>query len=519
LRLSRLIETVAGAPNGTAADGDPSPIDPDIGSIHCRAQNVRRGGLFIAIKGFEADGHDYVPEALKRGAAAIVAQHRINTGHVPVTVVSDTRRAMAALAARFYGHPSDRLCVVGITGTNGKTTSAYLIERILAGAKRNPGVIGTINYRYAGKTFDNPVTTPESIDLQRVLADMVAAGVSHVVMEVSSHALDLHRIDGCHLDVGVFTNLSQDHLDYHGTMEAYWACKRRMFTKHLGPMNPKPVKTAVINVDDPKGRQLAGLISGPCITTGRSGTAAVRVRNARLSRRGVTALFETPRGELAVRSTLVGRHNLENMLTAAGAALALDIPLEAIQEGIADLAVIPGRLETIPAPGNRFIYVDYAHTPDALEHVIGAVKALSDSRIICVFGCGGDRDRKKRPMMGNAAARLCDLSVVTSDNPRTEPPMQIIKDILTGVGETHARAYAPGDVAEGFTGPAYVVEPDRRAAIVLALRASRPNDTILIAGKGHETYQVLGRTKIAFDDRRIAAETIARLSRQPNQRL
>jgi UDP-N-acetylmuramyl-tripeptide synthetase len=484
--------------------------DPDIASLHARAQNVQPGGLFVAIQGYAADGHDYIGQALEKGAVAVVVQKPVNlSSGIPLIEVEDTRRALAALAACFYGHPSEKLVVVGITGTNGKTTTSYLVERILLQAEYAPGVIGTVNYRYAGETYDNPVTTPESLDLQRILDRMLAAGVTHVVLEVSSHALDLHRVDGCWMDVGVFTNLSQDHLDYHKDMERYWRCKKTLFTDILrsGPKHKRAA--AVINRNDPKGEELARIAGLKKITVGDAPDNTVRSDISKQDLSGIAGRIDTPAGSFDFRSALVGRYNCENILCAAGVAVALDIPTAAIKAGIENAAVIPGRLEPIPNQGQRFVYVDYAHTPDALRNVLAALTAIAGRRVLCVFGCGGDRDRGKRPQMGKIAAQMCDLAVVTSDNPRSEAPLVIIDQILVGTRQVCRREYSAVELGNGTPEKGYAVEPDRRKAIRLAIAASRPGDTVLIAGKGHETYQILGGKTIAFDDRTVAAQALA----------
>ncbi|MFZ0134201.1 MAG: UDP-N-acetylmuramoyl-L-alanyl-D-glutamate--2,6-diaminopimelate ligase [Desulfobacterales bacterium] len=504
--------------NGRQArrQGDAAQIleaDPDITSLHSRAQNVKPGGLFVAIEGFAADGHDFIDQALANGAVAVITQKPVNHPvAAPLIQVENSRKALAALAANFYGHPSGKLVVVGITGTNGKTTTSYLIERILLAAGFRPGVIGTVNYRFAGQVFDNSVTTPESLDLQRILDRMLAAGVTHVILEISSHALDLHRVDGCWLDVGVFTNLSQDHLDYHKDMEAYWGCKKKMFTEHLRSGPKRESAAAVVNINDPRGRELARIAGLKIVTVGDAPQNSVHADFSRLDLSGITGRIDLPAAAVDFRSALVGRYNGENILCAAGAALALGIPPAAIKAGIENTAVIPGRLEPVGNQGERFVYVDYAHTPEALRNVLTALTAIAERRLVCVFGCGGDRDRGKRPQMGQIAAQMCDLTVVTSDNPRSEPPLAIIDQVLAGTRQVPIREYRAAELGNGTPEKGYVVEPDRRKAIALAIAASGPGDTVLIAGKGHETYQVLGGENIAFDDRIVAAQALAELT-------
>lgn len=511
MKLTRLIDAVPVRKYHRPEDlhGNPLP-DPEIQSIHYRAQDVRPGGLFIAVAGFKADGHDYIDDALARGAVAVLVQKPVDR-NTAVVEVAETRAAMGPVAGRFYGDPSCRMTVIGITGTNGKTTTSLIIESILAQAGFLVGVIGTIDYHYGGHHFNNPVTTPESLDLQRILCEMHDAGVTHVVMEASSHAIDLHRIGGCWMDAGVFTNLSQDHLDYHGDMDNYWACKKRLFTRHL-PAGPKRDRAvAVINRNSIEGRELSALVGVGVITAGFSGDNAVSVKGVECRLDGISGEILTPGGTFPFLSPLAGRHNVENILCAAGAALSVGVPLTSIQAGIARLRTVPGRLESIPNDAGRFVFVDYAHTPDALENVLAAVRALTARKIICVFGCGGDRDRKKRPLMGEIAGRLADLAVVTSDNPRTEDPMAIIREMVPGVKQGADREYAAEALAGGLNGKGYLVEPDRRRAIRLAVRVSRPGDVVLIAGKGHETYQIVGRETLAFDDRIEVREALKRL--------
>jgi UDP-N-acetylmuramoyl-L-alanyl-D-glutamate--2,6-diaminopimelate ligase/murE/murF fusion protein len=510
-----------------AALGDMPPaalIDMDIESIHYRAQEVLPGGMFVAIKGQTADGHDFMHQALQKGAVAVVTQQEPPQPYLnqclaqavenqPILLrVSDTRKAMADLAARFYGNPSEDMILIGITGTNGKTTVAYLIESILLQAGYNTGVIGTINYRYADKTFNNPMTTPESLDLQRILAQMRRAGVTHVVMEASSHAMDLYRIRRCWFDVAVFTNLSQDHLDFHGNMQAYWSSKKKLFTEYLtqGPKRDRAV--AVINCNDPRGKKLADSLPMPVVKTGSNSDSEIKTENYQCELIGTTGKAATPGGSFDFKTPLVGVHNVENILNAAGVGSALNIAPSTIRDGIEALSAIPGRLESIANNTGRFVYVDYAHTPDALENAVSAIREIAPARIICVFGCGGDRDPKKRPLMGEIVARLCDLSIVTSDNPRSEDPLAIIEQILPGVRLANGVEYSSQDLQAGYETKGSVVEPDRRRAIELGIKVSRPDDAVLIAGKGHETYQILGNTTIDFDDREEARKVLNKLN-------
>ena len=497
--------------------------DTGISAIHYRAQEVELHGLFVAMAGQRADGHDYIGQALARGAAAIVVEKQparsflIEAGTTfaqsgPLMArVPDSRKALADLAACFFKQPTEQLTLIGITGTNGKTTVTYLIESILSAAGYKTGVIGTINFRYAGQTFPNPMTTPESLDLQRIMAEMLQNGVTHVVMEVSSHAMALSRIRNCRFDAAVFTNLSQDHLDFHGDMQSYWYCKKRLFTEYLmqGPKTDKAV--AIVNCDDPRGNELAQDLSLPVIKTGSSPGCEIKAETSHYGIMGTEGRVSTPQGSFDFKTPLVGIHNVANILSATGVAAALKIPLTAVKAGVESLSAIPGRLERIDNSMQRFVYVDYAHTPDALENSLSALKHIAPARIICVFGCGGDRDREKRPLMGEIVARLCDLAIVTSDNPRSESPTSIIDQILPGIEAAGGVQYSEQDLKTVFANKGYIVEPDRRRAIELAIMASRPQDTVLIAGKGHETYQILGPTTIHFDDREEALKALSNL--------
>jgi UDP-N-acetylmuramyl-tripeptide synthetase len=492
--------------------------DPEIGSIHYRAQDVEPGGLFIAIKGLVADGHDFIDDALSRGASAIVTQKPVNRESV-IIEVENTRRALATISGRFYSNPAEKLFLIGITGTNGKTTTAFLIEQILSQAGINVGVIGTLNYRYSGKTFQNPITTPESLDLQKILAQMLEEGITHVVMEVSSHALDLDRVFNCKFDLAVFTNLTQDHLDYHKDMESYWSCKKRLFTEILGPKSGNYRAMAVINHNDEKGKQLIHMLEAKSdeisvLSAGFSDKTGIWAERFDYNLTGISGRISTPEGFFEFKSSLVGQHNLENLLCATGIGIALDVSLDIIKNAIESVVAVPGRLETIPNDNNRFVYVDYAHTPDALENVLSALRSSAPGRLICVFGCGGNRDRAKRPQMGEIAGRFSDLVIVTSDNPRTEPPMEIIDEILAGTKNLPLHIYTPSDLKEGFQKKGCVVEPDRRNAIQLAISASLPKDTVLIAGKGNETYQIIGDQTLSFDDREEAGKALSMIDGQ-----
>jgi len=514
-----------------------SNYDPDISSLHYRAQDVQPGGLFVAIPGLFADGHDFIDQARMRGALAIVSQKPVQSDHpdtlsirqikdrqikndVTVIEVDNSRKTLAVISAAFFQNPSENLNIIGITGTNGKTTTAYLIESMLSAAGLKTGVIGTINYRYMEKVFENPVTTPESLDLQKILATMQKEGVTHVVLEVSSHAIDLFRVENCFIDTGVFTNLTQDHLDYHGDMDSYWLCKKRLFTEYLPSGCKKDHAVAVINRDNAKGRELFEILPVRGISTGNSTDNMIRPKTIEHGLCGIAGNVLTPAGSFDFKSPLVGKHNIENILSATGAGIALDLSLDHIKAGIENVFFIPGRLERITGNNGCFVYIDYAHTPDALGNVLGSLKAISKKKLICVFGCGGDRDKKKRPLMGEIAGRLCDLAIVTSDNPRTEDPEKIIEHICSGLKKACNYEYSLPGLENGFGKKGFVIQPNRRNAIKLGIDLSRQGDTVLIAGKGHETYQILGKKTVSFDDRKeakIALLTKAQKTKQPNK--
>jgi UDP-N-acetylmuramoyl-L-alanyl-D-glutamate--2,6-diaminopimelate ligase len=426
---------------------------------------------------------------------------------------------MGIWAARFFNHPSRRLALVGVTGTNGKTTVTYLLEAMAAAAGMATGVIGTINYRYRDRTFPAPQTTPESIDLQRLLAEMVGQETRCVVMEASSHALALERVRGLDFDGALFTNLTRDHLDFHPDMRHYFQSKSRLFTDYLRE-STKPRKFAVIYGDDPSGKELLRAAPAPgveAISYGRSPQWDVHPLEIQADLGGLRGKIRTQKGAIEFSSRLIGQPNLENILGAAGAACALGVPAAAIQEGIARVDSVPGRLERIANGLGITVLVDYAHTPDAREKMLATLRPLTAGRLIVAFGCGGDRDRGKRPLMGEIAGRLADLVVLTSDNPRSEDPVAILAEIKEGVQKTAIRKLAAAnpsllDKLEKSE-RAYCVEPDRHAALRLALASARPGDLVLIAGKGHEDYQILGPRRIHFDDREVAREELVQRAR------
>jgi UDP-N-acetylmuramoyl-L-alanyl-D-glutamate--2,6-diaminopimelate ligase len=483
----------------------------EISSVAYNSRRVVPGSLFVAIEGEVTNGNRYIADALARGASAIVSELPPPPGPawdaldsnagaasagalsatptVPSNVawirVPDARRALATVGANFFGRPAEKLQMVGITGTNGKTTTSYLIDSIVRAAGNKAGLFGTIEYRTPKSTRPATTTTPESLDLQGFLADIVGAGGSHAVLEASSHALALDRLWGCHFAAAVFTNLTRDHLDFHHTFDDYFAAKRRLF-EGTGAGAPG---AGIINVDDTYGNGLVGL-ARRTITYGLTPGAQVTARKFSLGFSGLSFTADTPQGKIEVRSPLVGRINVYNLLAAIGAGLALGISRPDIEAGIRNLQSVPGRFERIDMGQPFLVIVDYAHTDDALRNLLATARELHPTgRIITLFGCGGDRDRTKRPLMGEAAGRLSQIVVLTSDNPRSEDPCNIMNDVMVGLQRTSAKQF---------------VERDRERAIEIALNEARADDIVLLAGKGHETTQVLKDRVVQFDDREMA---------------
>ena len=490
-----------------------------ISGIAIDSRVVRRGDLFAALPGSHTDGLQYAGAAVAAGAHAVLAQVPPPPSLLPLPphlawLQADCpRTALAALAAAFFGHPSRSLTLVGVTGTNGKNTVCYLLESIFGAAGFSAGALGTVSVRFAGRERSSPLTTPEAHELQRTLAEMVAAGVTHVAMEVSSHAIEQRRSAHCCFTTGLFTNLSRDHLDYHGDLATYAAAKQRLFDEDLPACAARGV---TINLDDAVGRAIAASTPLPVVgfTLRPEGPpeAAVRVAELSYDIDGGRIVLATPRGRLALSTPLLGRHNIENVVSAASVCELLDLPHEAVIRGVAALKAVPGRLERIETDNGVAVLVDYAHTDDALANVTQALAPLTRGRLITVFGCGGDRDRTKRPVMGRVAARNSDIMVVTSDNPRTEEPHAIIDEILPGLREAGAAELPWDAIATAARG--FVVEVDRRRAIEAAVRIARPGDTVLVAGKGHEDYQIIGHERQHFDDREVLREALATPNRQ-----
>ncbi len=486
---------------GTGASGALGS-DPEVALVTGDSRAARPGAVFFALPGTKADGHDFAAAAARAGAVAVVAERPVDCAPALLLIAPSARRAMALAAGNFHGHPGDALRLCGVTGTKGKTTIAWLVESCAAAAGVPAGLVGTVTYRFPGASRPAPHTTPESTDLQALLAEMVRAGTRLAVLEISSHALAQERAAGLSFQAAGFTNLTRDHLDYHRDEEDYFQAKRKLFGELLDPKG-----VAVVNAGDPQGARLAAEVEGSGRSVWRYGlpSGELAARGARLGLSGIEATLRTPRGELPVRSRLVGAHNLENLLCAAGLALAMGLPGEAVARGLTSLPGVPGRLERIEGRGVA-AFVDYAHTDDALAKACAALRELSPRRLLVVFGCGGDRDRGKRPLMGLAAGRAADLVVVTSDNPRGEDPDAIIAAIVPGVERAGLGRLSPAEARRGARG--YAVLPDRREAIDLALGAAREGDAVLIAGKGHEDYQIVGSERRHFDDREEARRAL-----------
>jgi UDP-N-acetylmuramoyl-L-alanyl-D-glutamate--2,6-diaminopimelate ligase len=466
------------------------PATPSIHSIECDSRKTAPGGIFFALRGAKLDGAQFAADALRRGAAAVASEATkpatLPNGVTWIQLAPGTdRKALARAAANFYNHPADALKLIGVTGTNGKTTTTYLVDSILRAAGYTAGLIGTTGYRTPKGQRDAANTTPESLEMQRMFAEIRDAGGTHVTLEASSHALAMDRLWGCHFAVAIFTNLTRDHLDYHQTFEAYFAAKRRLF-EGTGAGAPD---VAVVNMDDPYGAELRGLAQST-LTYGLKALADLVPKNLGVTPEGLKFIAQTPIGGVHVHSRLVGRMNAYNILAAIGAGIGLGISAEKIEQGIAQLAAVPGRFERIDEGQPFLVVVDYAHTDDALRNVISTARDVSASaEVITLFGAGGERDRTKRPLMGEAAGKLSDLVVLTSDNPRSEDPLRIINDVVVGLQKVSAK---------------YLIEPDREQAISIAIDAAKPGDIVILAGKGHETYQVLRDGPIEFDDREKA---------------
>lgn len=458
----------------------------EIDKVCYDSRKAEKNCVFVCIVGFETDGHKYIDSAIEKGAKAIVVQNGSEIPEIPsdITVVysHDTRKMLAAMAANFFDHPEKKLKMIGVTGTNGKTTVTTLIKSVLEFEKKNVGLIGTNANYINGKIIETERTTPESYDLYELLAQMVKEGVEYVIMEVSSHSLDLDRVYGINFLVGAFTNLTQDHLDFHKTMENYKEAKKKLFLVS---------DTAVINTDDAAGSEYAQSVECPVLSYSIENGSNFSASDIKISARGVIFDMEHDGKVHKVRLGIPGKFSVYNALCALACVVAAGIPVETAIEALTFAKGVMGRCETVYTNTDYTVIIDYAHTPDGLENIISTVKEFCDGRVITLFGCGGDRDRTKRPIMGKIAAELSDYCIVTSDNPRTENPAEIIKDIMVGVNETDCE---------------HTVIENRREAIGYALSFAKRGDCIILAGKGHETYQIIGKTKNHFDEREIIKE-------------
>ncbi len=469
------------------------PVTFDIEGIAYDSRLVKKNYLFVALPGRQADGARFIDDALRRGAVAIVSEQdawpRRDIAHIQV---DSARSALAEISCAFYDRPSERIELIGITGTNGKTTTSFMCRAILRAAGRQPGLIGTVRYELGNRVIPANRTTPEAPDVQYMLDQMVRSGCRAAVMEVSSHALDQRRVYGADFDVAVFTNLTRDHLDYHGSMEKYFAAKAQLF-RGLGGMTKS--STAVINVDDPWGMQLAstGGFQARLLTYGTHPSAAVRAEDVELSSAGSSFTLKSPWGDMQVNLRQMGQYNVSNALGAMAACGALGIKPELMAAALQDMEQVPGRLERVANDRGIHVFVDYAHSDDALANVLATLGEIKQRRLIVVFGCGGDRDHSKRSVMGHIAVRDADYAILTSDNPRSEDPLAILSDIRSGVGSATN----------------HETIPDREQAIARALSLAQPGDIVLIAGKGHETCQEIGKTIIRFDDREVARRHLA----------
>jgi UDP-N-acetylmuramoyl-L-alanyl-D-glutamate--2,6-diaminopimelate ligase len=475
----------------------------EITAVHHDSRKSVPGSLFVAMRGEVVDGHNYIGSALKTGASAVMTEHRsLESEGVPEILVPDTRAALGIAAAEVYGRPTEKLSLTGITGTNGKTTLTFLLESIVKAAGGNPGVVGTISHRWGTAEQAAANTTPEASDLQMIFRDMVRDSVTHAFVEVSSHGLHRGRLEACQFDVGVFTNLTQDHLDYHGSLEEYYLAKRILFDRLL-PSGTKTKKTAVINREDPYGLRLIRETRGyPIIGYGIGQDSEVRPLDITVDADGIRGTIVSPRGHIQVESALAGSFNLMNILAAVAVCECLEIPIPAVRQGIDAVRAVPGRLERVESEQGT-IFVDYAHTPNALKNVLDALRIMKRSRIVTLMGCGGDRDTAKRPLMGVEAAAGSDFVIVTSDNPRSEDPDDIIRQVEVGVRDS-GYSPLPADLNGKTLHPGfYKVIPDRGNAIAWAIEHLSQDDILLVAGKGHETYQEIKGVRYPFDDREV----------------
>ncbi|RXY99360.1 UDP-N-acetylmuramoyl-L-alanyl-D-glutamate--2,6-diaminopimelate ligase [Fictibacillus sp. S7] len=467
-------------------------MNVEITSIEMDSRTAGPGSLFVCIEGYTVDGHNYARQAVENGASAILAEKPLEEiDSVPVVIVNDTKRSLAVLANVFYDHPTTKLHLIGVTGTNGKTTTSHLIEQIFADAGKRTGMIGTIDMKINGVSHKVSNTTPESLFLQKAFKEMNDQKVEAAVMEVSSHALDMGRVRGCDYDIAVFTNLTQDHLDYHKDMETYLRAKGLLFAQLGNTYAGKKEKIAILNRDDKASKEFEKMTAAQILTYGIEQKSDIMAKDIKVTGKGTTFTLVTPFEEKQVSLKLVGKFSVYNVLAAVSATLLSGIPIDSIIRTMENVKGVPGRFETVDEGQCFTVIVDYAHTPDSLENALVTVKEFAVGKVISVVGCGGDRDRTKRPLMAKIAAEYSDIAIFTSDNPRTEDPEAILQDMQAGVEDRE-----------------YKVILDRRDAINYAVNLAEENDIILIAGKGHETYQIIGKDVLDFDDRKVAAEAI-----------
>ncbi|MFD1360247.1 UDP-N-acetylmuramoyl-L-alanyl-D-glutamate--2,6-diaminopimelate ligase [Lentibacillus salinarum] len=462
----------------------------DIKKIEADSRQVTDGSLFICIEGFTVDGHDFVEQAVSNGATAILAQKEVQAS-VPVIRLTDTSREMAKLASKFYGYPTRQFPLIGVTGTNGKTTVTYLLASIFNQFEKKTGIIGTIQMKIGEDAYPVHNTTPDALFLQKTFQEMNREHVDTAIMEVSSHALDMGRVHGCDFDIAVFTNLSQDHLDYHQDMNDYLHAKSLLFAQLGNTYHEKQKKFAVINEDDPNSRFLKKSTAQHVMTYGCDHEAQIRAEDIHMEVTKTAFTMHTPVGSVQINSSLIGKFNVYNMLAASAAAICAGIPLTVIKDALDNMSGVNGRFQPVDGSRGFAAVVDYAHTPDSLENVLQTIKGFAENHVYVVVGCGGDRDKTKRPLMASIALKYADQAILTSDNPRTENPMAILDDMTAGLQDRN-----------------YLVIENRREAIFHAINLAEKGDIILIAGKGHETYQEIGHTRHHFDDREVAQEAI-----------
>lgn len=463
-------------------------LELDIKDVVYDSRKVTPGCIFICITGFQVDGHKYLKDAIAKGAAAAVIEKDVEVEGITVVKVKDTRKAMPMVGSNFYKHPTEKLKLIGITGTNGKTTTIYLLKSILEQAHKKASMIGTISIKIGNEEVESSRTTPESVDLQKLFKEMLDKDMEYAVMEVSSHALDLGRVDNCSYRIGIFSNLTQDHLDYHKDFDNYREAKKKLFYK--------TTHANIINIDDKHGKIIAEEIKNlktPLITYGIDSNADIMAKNIEISAKGIKFTLVTPKYKINLKNNTPGKFSVYNCLAAAAAAYAEGIDKDTIKDGLHNISKVPGRSEVVNIDKPYTVIIDYAHSPDGLENILNSVRQYAKGRIITVFGCGGDREKEKRPIMGEVAGRLSDYCVVTSDNPRSEEPESIIKQVEQGISSTKCD---------------YICIENRRDAIKYALTIAKKDDIVLLAGKGHETYQVLKDGTIHFDEREIISELV-----------